>query len=67
MLATTRSGTPPGYNGVPPLWRGSLLPLGREAAPKSPTAHPLKTCGEWVGAAAQPSGSNLWPQGNTAE
>ncbi|MBR7213276.1 hypothetical protein E1K68_10895 [Pseudomonas sp. B2021] len=42
-----------------PLWRGSLLPLGCAAAPKSHTAHPLNACGERVGAASLPSGSKL--------
>ncbi|KRP82328.1 hypothetical protein TX24_08500 [Pseudomonas lactis] len=41
------------------LWRGSLLPLGSEAAPtRSP--HAFSGCAVWLfGAAAQPSGSKL--------
>ncbi|TFY94346.1 hypothetical protein DYL61_09330 [Pseudomonas nabeulensis] len=41
------------------LWRGSLLPLGCEAAPIWTTEiHPLYL-GEWLGSAAHSSGSKL--------
>ncbi|MBA1378495.1 hypothetical protein FHK92_11820 [Pseudomonas brassicacearum subsp. neoaurantiaca] len=39
------------------LWRGSLLPLGREAAPKF--GPHLNAWADDFGAAAQPSGSKL--------
>ncbi|MBD0703901.1 hypothetical protein CF597_12945 [Pseudomonas sp. PSB1] len=41
------------------LWRGSLLPLGCEAAPKAPFPINLARRGDSLGAAAQPSGSEL--------
>jgi hypothetical protein len=42
-----------------PLWRGSLLPLGREAAPtQTPRFFRQFSVGAF-GAAAQPSGSKL--------
>ena len=40
-----------------------LAPAGLRSSPKKPNAPPPETCGEWVGAASRPSGSNLWPQG----
>ncbi|OWP70316.1 hypothetical protein CEC48_18405 [Pseudomonas sp. K2I15] len=41
------------------MWRGSLLPLGCEAAPNQPTAFCLEKLGRLIGAAAQPNGSKL--------
>ncbi|AXA53509.1 hypothetical protein CEQ51_03060 [Pseudomonas thivervalensis] len=46
-----------------PLWRGSLLPLGRAAAPCICLTH--RVCHGFLGAAAQPSGSKL-PRHGTA-
>ncbi|EJF71148.1 hypothetical protein A462_14303 [Pseudomonas sp. Ag1] len=40
-------------------WRGSLLPLGCEAAPTPANGVFLEKRGEFIGAAAQPSGSKL--------
>ena len=43
----------------PPLWRGSLLPLGCAAAPKRLAEYRLnQRCGS-IGAASRPSGSKL--------
>ncbi|PMU18246.1 hypothetical protein C1X89_23110 [Pseudomonas sp. GP01-A8] len=41
------------------MWRGSLLPLGCEAAPKPASCFPRKERGALNGAATQPSGSKL--------
>ncbi|POA46660.1 hypothetical protein C1893_19150 [Pseudomonas sp. MPR-ANC1] len=41
------------------LWRGSLLPLGCEAAPKQMTAVSQLDLGDWFTTAAPPSGSKL--------
>gem|GEM_PF-4351480 len=42
-----------------PLWRGSLLPLGREAAPTQTPRSFRKVALTFFGAAAHPSGSKL--------
>ncbi|OWP73455.1 hypothetical protein CEC48_03240 [Pseudomonas sp. K2I15] len=41
------------------MWRGSLLPLGCEAAPKPACGLHLENRGAVIGAAAQPNGSKL--------
>ncbi|OYQ15711.1 hypothetical protein B7L09_18845 [Pseudomonas mandelii] len=41
------------------LWRGSLLPLGCEAAPKPPTQLHQANSGDRNGSAAHSSGSKL--------
>ncbi|POA22130.1 hypothetical protein C1886_02905 [Pseudomonas sp. FW300-N1A1] len=43
----------------PPPWRGSVLPLGREAAQVRRLRSFRKTSMTFVGAASQPSGSKL--------
>ncbi|WAT31088.1 hypothetical protein [Pseudomonas sp. GXZC] len=42
-----------------PLWRGSLLPLGREAAPTQTPRSFRQIALTFFGAAAHPSGSKL--------
>ncbi|TPG73810.1 hypothetical protein EAH78_25775 [Pseudomonas arsenicoxydans] len=46
-------------NATQTLWRGSLLPLGCEAAPKHAISIILRNRGHRFATAAQPSGSKL--------
>ncbi|PRW78917.1 hypothetical protein C7A12_07180 [Pseudomonas fluorescens] len=41
------------------MWRGSLLPLEREALPNRTDEYAWCTPAQWFGAASQPSGSKL--------
>jgi|GEM_PF-1961614 len=58
-LATEACRGPCDISGHRFMWRGSLLPLGCEAAPKPVTSVCQENCLQLFGSAAQPSGSKL--------
>ncbi len=67
-MAPRFTAAPTGFSGLhklitpanpPPLWRGSLLPLGGAAVVKPAGAVCLNDCNDPIGAASQPSGSKL--------